>query len=97
MICHHLIHILFVLQGVVRRFVEIIAGFALALDISTLASVASGHFASAHERLGRNRPEHGLREVHLNSEFFSKVVDSRGTLVDWKPMKVGCASNIFPA
>ena len=71
-----------------RRLVEIIAGFALALDISTLASIASGHFASAHERLGRNRPEHGLREVHLNKEFFSKVVGSRGTLVDWKPMKV---------
>ena len=71
-----------------RRLVEIIAGFALALDISTLASIASGHFASAHERLGRNRPENGLREVHLNKEFFSKVIGSRGTLVNWKPMKV---------
>ena len=76
-----------------RRFVEIIASFALALDISTLASVASGHFASAHERLGRNRPEHGLREKHLNKEFFTKVVGSRGTLVDWKPFKVG--NNFF--
>ena len=76
-----------------RRFVEIIASFALALDISTLASVASGHFASAHERLGRNRPEHGLREKHLNKEFFTKVVGSRGTLVDWKPFKVG--NNLF--
>jgi len=72
----------------VRRLVEIIAGFALALDISTLASIGSGHFASAHERLGRNRPENGLRDVHLNKEFFSKVVGSRGTLVDWKPLKV---------
>ena len=71
-----------------RRFVEIIAGFALALDISTLASVASGHFASAHERLGRNRPENGLREKHLNKEFFTKVVGTRGMLVDWRPFKV---------
>ena len=49
LICHHLIHILPISLGVVRRFVEIIAGFALALDISTLASVVSDNFASAHE------------------------------------------------
>ena len=71
-----------------KRFVEIIAGFALALDISTLSSVASGHFASSHERLGRNRPDNGLREVHLNKEFFRKVVGSRGMMVEWKPFKV---------
>jgi len=59
------------------------------LDISTLAAIASGHFASSHERLGRNRPENGLREVHLNNEFFSKVVGSKGTLIGWKPLKVG--------
>jgi len=58
------------------------------LDISTLAALASGQFALSHERLGRNRPENGLHEVHLNNEFFSKMVGSRGTLLDWKPMKV---------
>ncbi|MFD0662914.1 hypothetical protein [Thermocatellispora tengchongensis] len=38
-----------------RRFAEIVCGFALALDLSTLAAVASGQFADAHERLGRPR------------------------------------------
>ncbi len=38
------------------RLAEIIAGFALALDLSTVSALISGHFVSAHERLGRNRP-----------------------------------------
>jgi NADP-dependent 3-hydroxy-3-methylglutaryl-CoA reductase len=37
------------------RFAEIIAGFALALDLSTTAALASGQFADAHQRLGRSR------------------------------------------
>jgi len=60
----------------------------LALDISTVAGVASDQFVSSHERLGRNRPENGLHEAHLNKDFFSKVVGSRGTLLDWKSKKV---------
>ena len=43
-------------SGGIDRFAEIIAGFALALDLSTLAAVAGGQFAAAHERMGRNRP-----------------------------------------
>ncbi|WP_326701129.1 hydroxymethylglutaryl-CoA reductase [Streptomyces sp. NBC_01754] len=43
-------------QGSAARLAEIIAGFALALDLSTVSAAVSGHFASAHERLGRNRP-----------------------------------------
>jgi len=38
------------------RFAEIIAGFSLALDVSTTAAMVSGHFADAHQRLGRSRP-----------------------------------------
>jgi hydroxymethylglutaryl-CoA reductase (NADPH) len=37
------------------RFAEIVAGFALALDVSTLAAFVSGQFADAHQRLGRSR------------------------------------------
>jgi NADP-dependent 3-hydroxy-3-methylglutaryl-CoA reductase len=36
------------------RFAEIVAGFALALDLSTLAALVSGQFADAHQRLGRS-------------------------------------------
>ncbi|MGG2464095.1 hydroxymethylglutaryl-CoA reductase [Streptomyces sp. RGM 3693] len=43
-------------KGSAARLAEIIAGFALALDLSTVSAAVSGHFASSHERLGRNRP-----------------------------------------
>lgn len=42
--------------GGAHRLAEIIAGFALALDLSTVSAAVAGHFADAHERLGRNRP-----------------------------------------
>ncbi|MEU6523296.1 hydroxymethylglutaryl-CoA reductase [Streptomyces sp. NPDC046924] len=43
-------------RGSAVRLAEIIAGFALALDLSTVSAAVAGHFADAHERLGRNRP-----------------------------------------
>ncbi|MFI8851090.1 hydroxymethylglutaryl-CoA reductase [Streptomyces sp. NPDC053499] len=42
--------------GGAPRLAEIIAGFALALDLSTLSAVSADEFVAAHERLGRNRP-----------------------------------------
>ena len=68
---------------------EIIASFALGLELSTISAVASGQFATAHERLGRNRPTHGLRDEHLNKEFFSKVLGDKGTLVNVTAFSVG--------
>lgn len=44
--------------GSAVRLAEIIAGFALALDLSTVSAAVSDDFASAHERLGRNRLPH---------------------------------------
>ena len=41
------------------RFAEIVAGFALALDLSTTAAFVSGQFADAHQRLGRSRRSTG--------------------------------------
>lgn len=52
--------------GKVKRLAEIIVGYALALDISTLAAIAGGQFAQAHERLGRNRPVKWLQRGDLN-------------------------------
>ena len=54
------------------RFAEIIAGFCLALDLSTLSAIASGQFATAHEKLGRNRPVRFFRKDELNAGFFAK-------------------------
>lgn len=44
-------------DGTALRLAEIICGFALALDLSTSAAMAAGHFARAHEAMGRNRPD----------------------------------------
>jgi NADP-dependent 3-hydroxy-3-methylglutaryl-CoA reductase len=56
--------------GKVSRLAEIIAGFCLALDLSTLSAVASGLFATAHERLGRNRPVDWFVQEDLSAKFF---------------------------
>jgi hydroxymethylglutaryl-CoA reductase (NADPH) len=51
-----------------------VAGFCLALDLSTLSAVASGQFASAHERLGRNRPVDFFAAKDLTPAFFTPGV-----------------------
>lgn len=43
-------------EGGKPRLAEIIAGFCLGLELSLAAALASDEFASAHEKLGRNRP-----------------------------------------
>jgi hypothetical protein len=63
-----------------ERLAEIIAGFALALDISTVAAVTSGEFALAHERLGRNRPVRWLTREEIDAAFFAAAL--RQTLAD---------------
>ena len=71
-----------------------IAGFSLALELSLMAALSSGQFAQAHEKLGRNRPDNGLKERHLNESLFSQVLGHRGKLLSWKPMKVNIADII---
>ena len=70
------------------RFGEIIAAFSLGLELSTLSAIASGQFATAHERLGRNHPTHGLKDEHLNKDFFSKVLGNMGSLISVTPFAV---------
>ena len=72
--------------GKVNRLAEIIAGYCLALDISTLSAIANGQFAAAHEKLGRNRPEDGLKEEHLTNSFFEEVLN--GSIQDGKGVQV---------
>ncbi|MEO5616578.1 MAG: hydroxymethylglutaryl-CoA reductase [Candidatus Eisenbacteria bacterium] len=40
-------------DGKAAKFAEIVAGTLLAGEISIIAAISAGHFASAHERLGR--------------------------------------------
>lgn len=70
------------------RLSELIAGYALSLEVSTLSALASGQFASAHEKLGRNHPTLGFREEDFNEEFFSEVLGSGMKLLDMIPLKV---------
>ncbi len=58
-------------SGKVSRLAEIIAGFCLALDLSTMSAIISGQFASAHERLGRNKPVRWFLAEDLNAEFMT--------------------------
>lgn len=50
--------------------------------------MASGQFASAHEKLGRNHPDLGLKEEALNNEFFSQILGSKGNLLTILPFEV---------
>jgi hydroxymethylglutaryl-CoA reductase (NADPH) len=55
--------------GKVARFAKLISGYALALEISTLAAIVSGQFARAHQKLGRNKPVKWLLTSEINETF----------------------------
>jgi|TARA_B110000093_G_scaffold183408_1_gene234467 hydroxymethylglutaryl-CoA reductase (NADPH) len=58
----------------VNRFAQLIAGFALSLEISTFAAIVSGQFAKSHEKLGRNKPKDWLLKSEINVDFLNKVI-----------------------
>ena len=58
--------------GNAHKLAEIIIGFCVALDLSTAAAIVAGHFATAHEMLGRNRDINHLKLGELNEDFFQK-------------------------
>ncbi len=63
-------------RGKVARLAEIIAGFCLALDLSSACAIASGQFVSAHDRLGRNRPVRWFDRSELDAGFFEPSLRS---------------------
>ncbi len=73
-------------DGKAERLAEIICGLGLALDLSTISAIVSGHFASAHEQMGRATKTKTLRRKDLNIEFFTnqlkRPVTSVRPLVD---------------
>ena len=56
-------------SGKIERFAKLIAGFSLALEVSTYAAIMSGEFAKAHEKLGRNKPVSWLLKSEITPEF----------------------------
>lgn len=68
-------------DGSARRLAEIIAGFALALDLSTMSAVVGGQFATAHERLGRNRPVNWFTAKDLEPRLVNQLLgEDRGAV-----------------
>ena len=64
--------------GKAHKLAEVIAGFCLALDISTLSAIAADQFARAHERLGRNRPVDYLKQADLDVPLFNQIFAQSG-------------------
>jgi hydroxymethylglutaryl-CoA reductase (NADPH) len=59
-------------RGKLERFAKLIAGFALALEISTLAAMASGQFARAHQKLGKNKSVNWLLKSEIDTRFLNR-------------------------
>lgn len=56
-------------KGGSKKLASIIAGFALSLEVSTLAAIVSGQFARAHQKLGRNKPVNWLLRSEVDERF----------------------------
>jgi hydroxymethylglutaryl-CoA reductase (NADPH) len=61
-------------DGHAARLAEIICGFALALNLSTMAAIAGGQFADAHERLGRGRRVNWLSRDDLGAPLLRPML-----------------------
>lgn len=61
-------------SGKIQRFAKLIAGFALALEISTFGAIVGGQFAKAHEKLGRNKPVNWLIKGEIKRDFVSNFL-----------------------
>jgi hydroxymethylglutaryl-CoA reductase (NADPH) len=72
--------------GQANRLAEIIASFALALELSTGAALTSGHFAEAHERLGRNKKNFWFNKADCNTLFLNHLlaseVEVKGAIIE---------------
>lgn len=63
--------------GKSRRLAEIITAYALALDLSTVTALLSGHFATAHERLGRKNDQRWLSQTELMDQYLKPMFQAR--------------------
>ena len=86
--------------GKVNKLAEIIAGYCLALDLSTFSAIYSGQFTSAHERLGRNRPVEFFVREDLEPLFFQPglrraLADARLEVSAIEPLEMVKGSSII--
>jgi hydroxymethylglutaryl-CoA reductase (NADPH) len=64
-------------SGKVDRFASIIAGYALALELSAFAAVVGGQFARAHQVFGRNKPKNWLVRSEFDTRFVKPILQPR--------------------
>ena len=78
------------------RLAEIIAAACLSLDLSTGAAMASNEFASAHDRLGRNRPTKYLSRADITVDFFNSMLLKEETkVVSFEEGRISSDSSII--
>jgi len=78
----------------VGRLAEIIASFALALELSTSSSIVAGDFAQAHNKLGRTNASRGLKQGELDAEFFNNHFEWGGSqVVSLEPQSIDLSSD----
>ncbi len=65
-----------------------IAAYSLSLELSTISALASNQFAKAHEKLGRNHPELGLKQEHVTKDFFSEIMGKDKIILEFQPFEV---------
>jgi hydroxymethylglutaryl-CoA reductase (NADPH) len=58
----------------IERFAKLIAGFALSLEISTFAAIASGQFARAHQKLGKNKTVNWLLKSEIDTAYITQHI-----------------------
>ncbi len=54
------------------RLAQIIAGYALALEISTVCAIGAGQFVNAHQKYGREASVNTLKASDFDTDFFKK-------------------------
>ena len=84
-------------EGGAKKLAEIIVSFALALDLSTASAIASGQFASAHEKLGKNRPELGFKKTDFDLSFFKNIEGLNRTFSSVNLFDVNTKNSILSA
>lgn len=84
-------------SGKVERFAKMIAGFALSIEVSTLAAIVSGQFARAHQKLGRNKPVQWLLKSEIDKAFVQEMTKGRGLDISeiQHPSKEGLENGII--
>lgn len=69
-------------SGKAGRFAKMIAGFALSLEVSTIAAIVSGQFARAHQKHGRNKPIKYLLRSEITQKFVEEILSCSKTEIE---------------